>query len=422
VRFQAIVVGGGIVGLSAAWHLIQGGLQQVLVLERYILASGATGLGTGSVHTQRWHAIDSALILRSKRVMRELSERSGGGFRLYPVGRLTLAGARDESTVRSYAAHLRAAGVDAVELSPREVAERFPGVNVADVAIALHTGDDGVVYPPALLWTLAGFFRNAGGTIWEGCEVRRVVVEHRAARGIELANGDTIESDRVIVAAGIWTRQILRASGFDLALKHSVAHTTVVTVGRADLWPRVPSLLDGTQGVIAIPRNPGTIMASNAAGEYEANEETAQAVLEARSVEVRRADAVFAERKDTQQQNILRQLRHRYKDHDIRGVVGHWAGLLDGTPDSHPYVGPFPKVDALWVGCGLTGYGVQRGPGVGEVLAQLALERPLSVDMDAYRLDRFDPTLDFQIDMSGDNPFEGFREPREWPALVTDRG
>ncbi len=421
VKFQAIVVGGGIVGLSAAWHLIRSGLRRVLVLERYILASGATGLGTGSVHTQRWHAIDSALILRSKRVMRELSERSGGAFRLYPVGRLTLAGERDEPIVRNYAAQLRSAGVDAVELSPREVAERFPGVNVSDVAVALHTGDDGIVYPPALLWTLAGFFRNDGGTIWEGCEVRRIAVEHRVARGIELANGDTIESDRVIVAAGIWTRQILRASGFDLVLKHSVAHTAVVTVGRADLWLQVPSLLDGTQGLIAIPRNPGTIMASNAAGEYEASKETAQAVLKARSVEVQRADAAFFEKKAVQQRHILRQLRHRYRDHDVRGVVGHWAGLLDGTPDSHPYVGPFPKVEAFWVGCCLTGYGVQRGPGVGEALAQLALERPLSVDMDAYRLDRFDPAFDFQIDMSGDNPFEGFREPREWPAMVTDR-
>jgi len=408
--------------MSAAWHLVRRGLRQVLVVERYILASGATGLGTGSVHTQRWHATDSALILRSKHVMRELSERSGGAFRLYPVGRLTLAGERDAPIVQNYGMHLRAAGVDAVALSPPEVAQRFPGVNVADVAIALHTEDDGVVYPPALLWTLAGFFRNDGGTIWEGCEVRRVVVDHGVARGIELANGDTIESDRVVVAGGIWTKRILRASGLDLALKHTVAHTTVVTVGRVDLWPSVPSLLDGTQGLIAIPRNPGTIMASNASGEYQAGEETAQAVLQARSVEVRRADEAFSERKSAQQQHILRQLRHRYRDHDVRGAVGHWAGLLDGTPDSHPYVGPYPHVDALWVGCGLTGYGVQRGVGVGEALAQLALQQPLSVDMDAYRLDRFDPALEFRIDMSGDNPFEGFRAPRDSPVMVTDRG
>ncbi len=422
MNVQAIVVGGGIVGLSAGWHLIQGGLRQVLVLERHILASGGTGLGTGSVHTQRWHPTDSALILRSMHVMRELSERSGGAFRLYPVGRLTLAGERDVAIVQNYGRHLRTVGVDAVTLSPREVARRFPGINVSDVAVALHTEGDGVVYPPLLLWTLAGLFRNDGGTIWEGCEVRRIVADGGVARGIELANGDRIESDRIIVAAGIWTRQLLRASGFDLALKHSVAHTTVVTLGRADLWPGVSSLLDGIQGLIAIPRNPGTIMASNVSGEYEAREETAQAVLEASSVAVRLTDAALAERKSAQQRLILKQLRHRYRDHDVRGAVGHWAGLLDGTPDSHPYVGPYPGVDALWVGCGLTGYGVQRGPGIGEALAQLALERPLSVDVGAYRLDRCDHARNFRIDISGDNPFEGFREPRQSSVTVAGRG
>ena len=63
---------------------------------------------------------------------------------------------------------------------------------------------------------------------------------------------------------------------------------------------------------------------------------------------------------------------------------------------------------ALWGGCGLTGYGVQRGPGVGETLAGMALQQPLPVDVDSYRLDRFDPNMSFTIDMRGDNPFAGF--------------
>lgn len=87
--------------------------------------------------------------------------------------------------------------------------------------------------------------------------------------------------------------------------------------------------------------------------------------------------------------------------------------MLDGTPDSNPYVGPYPGIDGLWVGCGLTGYGVQRGPGVGETLANFAMQRPLEVDVDAYSLDRFAPDLEFEIDMSGDNPFLGFQHEGE---------
>lgn len=408
MRFDAVVVGGGVVGLSAAWHLLQGGLSRVMVLERGLLSSGATGLGTGSVHTQRWHPTDSALILRSKRLMHDLRERTGGAFRLFPVGRLTLVSSNDAATVSIYGEHLRNAGVQAVELSADGLSQRFPGMELSDVGLGLYTRDDGTVYPSALAWALAGLFRDAGGVIWEGCGISRVVHGDGAVAGVALANGDVISCGRIVLATGSWTRQVLQASGLGLALKHAVTHNTVVTVGEESKWAEVPSLLDGVQGVIAIPRNPGTIMAANSGGEYEAPDGTAERVLGKTSVELREEPGSFAERTVVQSAQVLGQLRHRYRDYDIRGVVGHWAGLLDGTPDSHPYVGPYPSVSGLWVGCGLTGYGVQRGPGVGETLAGMALQQPLPVDVDSYRLDRFHPDMSFTIDMRGDNPFAGF--------------
>ena len=409
MTFDAVVVGGGVVGLSTAWHLLQGGLRRVMVLDRGLLSSGATGLGTGSVHTQRWHSTDSALILRSKRLMQDLQERTGGAFRLFPVGRLTLVASNDAATVSTYGQHLREAGVQAVELSPDGLGQRFPGMELSDVGMGLYTKDDGTVYPSALVWALAGLFRDGGGVVWEGCGVSHVAVRESAAVGVALANGDVIETGRVVLATGSWTRRVLQASGMDLALKHAVTHNTIVTVGEEAKWAEVPSLLDGVQGVIAIPRNPGTIMAANSGGEYEAPAATAERVLAKTSVELREEPGAFAGKAAAQSAHVLGQLRHRYRDYDIRGVAGHWAGLLDGTPDSHPYVGPYPSVSGLWVGCGLTGYGVQRGPGVGETLACMALQRRLLVEVDSYRLDRFDPAQDFAVDMHGDNPFAGFR-------------
>ena len=407
--FDAIVVGGGVVGLSAAWRLVEGGMGRVLLLDANLLASGATGLGTGSVHTQRWHKTDTALIGRSKRLMRELTERSGGVFRLYASGRLTLVGRGDVRTVQSYGAYLRDAGTDAVDLSPGQLADRFPGLNVSDVGVGLYTSEDGTVYPSALIWTMAGLFRNAGGTTWEGCGVSRIVFEETQTAGVELANGDVLKAPRVILATGAWTRKVLQASGLGLALRHAVTHNTVVTVGRRDRWAQVPSLLDGVQGVIAIPRNPGTVMAANTAGEYGSDPETAETVLKTPGVQLRKNGA-FKDETALQQAQVLAQLRHRYRDYDIRPAVGHWAGLLDGTPDSHPFVGPYPGIGGLWIGCGLTGYGVQRGPGVGETLANFAMGRPLEVDVAAYDPGRFTPDLDFEINLSGDNPFQGFQQ------------
>ena len=409
MRFDAIVVGGGVVGLSAAWRLLESGMQRVMLLENRLIASGATGLGTGSVHTQRWHPTDTHLILRSKALMSELSQRSGGSFNFYSVGRLTVVGPEDVATVATYGDYLRQAGVEAIELAPDRLTNKFPGMNVQDVGVGLYTKDDGTVYPAALIWAIAGIFRSSGGHIWEGCGVARIAHDNGVVHGVVLKNGDLLASDHVIVAAGIWSRQILQNSELGLALKHAITHNTVVTVGRTEMWEQVPSLLDGVQGVIAIPRNPGTIMAANTYGEYAAPNETAERIVGSTGVEITDKGAAFAAETKVQQEQVVAQLRHRYRDYDIRGVAGHWAGMLDGTPDSHPFVGPYPDVNGLWVGCGLTGYGVQRGPGVGETLAKMAQAKPLDVDVSAYALDRFDPDMDFQIDMSGDNPFLGFR-------------
>lgn len=409
MKSEAVVIGGGVVGLSAALTLVEGGLKDVTLLERKIVASGGSGLGTGSVHTQRWFATDSDLIQRTRGLVVRLADKTNGIFKLYPVGRLTVVGKPDGETVSAYGKHLRAIGIDAVEMAPGELKKRFPGMNADDVHCALFTKDDGVLYPPALSWALAGAFRLAGGSLWEGCGAAELKIEGGKISGVVLHNGDIIETSRVIVAAGVWSRRLLQAAGLDLALRHAVTHNTVVTVGRRDRWAEVPSLLDGIQGVIAIPRNPGTIMAANTAGEYQAPDTRSSRVLNTSSVELRDNDADFKAETAHQQAAVLAQLRHRYADYDIRGVVGHWAGLLDGTPDNHPLLGAYPGVAGLWVGCGLTGYGVQRGPGVGEALGCLALGKALHVDISGYAIERFDAGKDFSLDMSSDNPFQGFK-------------
>ncbi|MCB9943509.1 MAG: FAD-binding oxidoreductase [Geminicoccaceae bacterium] len=409
MKSDAVVIGGGVVGLGAALTLIESGLEKVTLLENKVIASGGSGLGTGSVHTQRWYATDSDLIQRTRSIVKRLATTTNGVFDLYPVGRLTVVGGADGEIVSAYGRHLRTIGIDAVELSRNELKARFPEMNVTDIDRALFTREDGVLYPPALSWALAGFFRKAGGTIWEGCAATGLKIAGNRIRGVSLSNDDIIETDRVIVAAGVWSRKLLQTAGLDLALTHAVTHNSVMTIGRRDLWSQVPSLLDGVLGVIAIPRNPGTIMAANTAGEYQAPISRSENVMRSSTVELIERDEEFKAETLQQQASVLAQLRHRYSGYDIRGIVGHWAGLLDGTPDNHPLLGAFPGIDGLWVGCGLTGYGVQRGPGVGEALAHLALGKEPLVDVSAYAVGRFDDHEDFALDLSSDNPFEGFR-------------
>ena len=103
LSFDAIIIGGGVVGLSAALNLVDAELRNVVVLEKRVLASGGSGLGSGSVHIQRWNETDSQLITRSKAMLARLTKASNGTFQLYPVGRLTVAGDVDRLTMRSSA-------------------------------------------------------------------------------------------------------------------------------------------------------------------------------------------------------------------------------------------------------------------------------------------------------------------------------
>lgn len=395
--WETVVVGSGIVGLSAAWRLAQRDEGRVLLIDGKFPASGATGLGTGSVHVQRWSKEDISLILRSKRLMSEVSERTNGSFRFYPAGRLTLAGDRDRDTLASHADLICEMGVDLERLDPDELRARFPNMEFSDIALGTYTDDDGYIYPPALAWALAGIVRDAGVILWEGVPVQRIDVFEDKVRGIVIAQDEVIRCDRVVLTAGVWTQKILRASGLDLPVQQSVTQSAVVLGRDIDLWSSMPSVLDGSQGLLTIPRNPGTLVASALPGEKE-NEDVD--VEEDITVEWSELEAGFLEA-------IHPMLRERFPGYGLGPVVGGWGGVLDVTPDQKPFVGPYEGVGGLSVACGLSGYGIQRGPAVGEVVADLATGQEPFIDIGAYRLDRFpsDYKFDYSSGSNWHNPF-----------------
>lgn len=399
MKWDAVIVGSGVVGLNVAWRLAQLNQGHVLLIDSKFPASGATGLGTGSVHVQRWNETDVSLVMRSKQIMADLSEKTNGAFRFYPVGRLTIVGEQDRATLESHAGVINEMGGELETLDPDELEQRFSKIDFSGIALGTYTPNDGYVYPPALAWTTAGVVRDCGVTIWEGVPVERIDTnEDGSVRGVVLAHEEVIQCEKVVLTAGIWTQKLLRASGLDLPVKQSATQSAVIIARNVSSEDLLPSVLDGNQDMLTIPRNPGTIVAGGRWGEGRPEPININGDI----------SSEFSEIEDEYLESLYPYLYQRFPGYDLGPIIGGWGGLVDTTPDDNPFIGSYDGVEGLWVACGLSGYGIQRGPAVGEVIADSMAGLGPSVDTSDYRVNRYPSGYDFDAERTSgwSNPFE----------------
>jgi sarcosine oxidase subunit beta len=383
-RWDAIVVGAGVVGLSAATRLCEHGLR-VLAVDRLFAAAGASGLGAGSVTVQRWKQTDVALVQRTQEILDEVSHSTSRVFRFHRVGRLTLVRAADAASLRQHGQVIQDMGIELEHMDADELRHRFPGMTTEDVGLASYTPGDGYVHPPALAWALAGLARASGVTVWEGARVDRLDVADGHVGGA-MIGGELVAADRVVVACGAWSRDVLKASGLDLPLKAYRLQVLFASLEEPGPWPVVLDLIQGD--LYTVPRNPGSMLAGGGnrpiAGPPEA--------------QTREPDPHFLAEAHTG-------LRHRFRGAGVGPVMGGWAGVTDTTPDGNPLVGGYRDVTGLYVACGLAGYGIMRGPAVGEIVGDLAAEEEPRIDIAAYRADRYSDFFDFPVSFAEYNPF-----------------
>lgn len=242
-RARFVVAGGGLVGASVAYHLALLGETDVLLLERNVLGSGTS-----------WHA--AGLVTRGRSTV-ALSELADYGVDLYThlagevdvdvsfnrCGSLALARTpgRWEELRRQYMV-VGQLGAEAHLVGPAEVRGLWPLASVADVVGALHQPGDGHVNPGHAAVALAKAAHLHGVTVREGVEVQRLRVAEGAVVGVETAEG-FVECDRVVVAAGLWTRSLAATAGANVPL-YAAEHLHVRTEPLADAVPTLPVLRD----------------------------------------------------------------------------------------------------------------------------------------------------------------------------------
>ena len=377
-RARVVVIGGGIIGCSVAYHLAHLGWNDVLLLERDRLTSGTT-----------WHA--AGLIVRfgslsetsteMRKYTRDLYARleaeTGQATGFKPVGFIEVAADDDRlEEYRRVAAFNRHCGVDVHEISPREILDLFPLARVDDLRAGFYVPGDGRADPVDVTMALAKGARQAGATLVEGVAVTDVTRKRGVVTGVDTTAG-RIEAEYVVNCAGMWARQLGARHGVDIALQ-SAEHYYLITekiAGVSSSWP----VLEDPASYGYFREEVGGLMI----GLFEP-------VCAPWKLEGVPDDFSFGSLPPDWDRMgpYVEKAMARVPASLTAGVRKFFCGPESFTPDLQPVVGEAPTVKNYFVAAGLNSIGILTGGGLGRVLAHWIVNGRPDVDVTGFNIDR----------------------------------
>lgn len=367
---DVVIVGGGIVGVSAAYHLASAGAGRVVLIEReQAVGRGSTGACAGGFRHQFSSRINIELSLASVPMIVGFAEEHGLPLDVWRDGYLFVVRGRQLLQEYRAAAELqRSMGVDVRELAPDEAAALVPGLSTEGVTGAMICDRDGIADPGGLTEGYATLARRAGAELRLGTAVTRVRVAGGRAIGVVTAAGD-VDAAVVIDAAGAWAAAVASTAGVDLPIEP--VPRNVVTTGPFPGVPQRRTLVIDAESSFYFHREAEGVLMGMGGGPGE------------RSSFSTEVDRRFVE------EELLPTAVRVFPPLERAGLASMWAGLYEMTPDRHPIVGPTP-VEGLFVAAGFSGHGFQHAPIVGKLVAELVVEGTAhSVGIEDLSLERF---------------------------------
>jgi len=371
-RAEVVVVGGGVVGCSVAFHLAEAGVD-VLLVERDSLGSGSSSKAAGGVRACFSDPVNVTLGKRSLTLLRDIGTRPGGEIDLHTCGYLFLLTTSDqvEEFGRAVEVH-RSLGVRSSLVDAAEVARLSPLVAVDDVIGGCWSPDDGTCTPEAVVQAYAGGARRAGARIVTGAEVVAADTAGGEVRSVTVRHdgtGHVVATGTVVIGAGAWSASVGDLLGFELPVR-PLKREIVVTGPVPGFAPDIPQAftIDAAttfyfhregRGILAGWSDPSTEFGFDLS-----------------------RDPSYLE-------GIVAQAERRAPRLLDADVVGGWAGLYEVSPDHDGIVGELGSVSRVLYATGFSGHGFLQGPALGEVLRDLVLRREPSIDVTALSLDRF---------------------------------
>ncbi|MGA0893688.1 MAG: GcvT family protein [Ilumatobacteraceae bacterium] len=357
---RAVVIGGGIVGCSTAYHLAALGWTDTVLIEKHMLTSGSTFHAAGLVGQLRTSANITQLLGNSVDLYRRLEAETGQATGWKMNGGLRLACNEERWTeVRRQATTAKSFGLEMHLLSPREAQELWPIMEVHDVVGAAFLPTDGQASPSDITMALAKGARMRGATISEQTEVLSIEVSDGAVRAVVTDRG-RIECEKVVLCCGQWTRELAASIGVSVPLV-SVEHQYVITEPFSPEVPRtLPTLRDPDRLTYYKEEVGGLVM-----GGYEPNPIPWAVRGIPRPFQFQLLDSNWEHFAPTMELAIGRV--PALASTGIRQLIN---GPESFTPDGNFILGEAPEVRNVFVGAGFNAFGIAAGGGAGQALAE----------------------------------------------------
>lgn len=383
-RAQVVVVGGGIMGCSVAYNLTKIGVSDVIVLERHQLTSGTTWHAAGLVAQLRSTENLTRLAKYSLDLYAKLEDETGQATGFRTPGAISLASTESRwEELRRTAAMARYLDVEAEEIGPKEIVEKFPLCEVDDIVGGIWLPHDGACAPSDTTMALARGARDGGAEIFEGTSVEDLIVTNGRCTGVITSTGQRIEADTVVLACGLWTRELAARQGVGVPLM-AAEHFYVVTEPVEGCDAEWPILRDPDRYAYLKPEAGGAMLVGlfePVARPWPASGPTP-------------TDKPFITM-DPDPDHLADWLPQTFdripKLHET-GLRLLFDGPESFTPDDAYILGEAPSMPGLFIGAGFNSIGIQSAGGAGMALAHWIVEgeAPMDLsDVDIRRFERF---------------------------------
>lgn len=364
-RYDAVVIGAGIVGLSTAYYLSGRGLK-VLIVEKNYPASGSTGRCIGGIRMQFSTETSIRLMQESMSLFENMEKEFGFSVEFYKGGYLFLAHSEKKlEAFKSVSILQKGLGLNVKILSPAECAGFVPGLNITGLKGGVYSPDDGQAYPFKVTKGYISGIKKRGSDLRLYTEVTELNVAGNEVRGIILASGEEINSDTVINTAGPYARDIGLMAGLDLPI-YPEEHEALITDRHEHKFD--PMLVDYrpdgcyfqqmvTGQIIGcytpVPNKPGRV-----------TESTSEFIIE-----------------------MSKRTLRLVPDLGTLKVLRHWGGSYSMTPDGSPIIDHTP-LRGFFVAVGMSGHGFMFGPAAGKYLSDIIVDDNYPFDWTEFKLDR----------------------------------
>jgi len=375
---NVVIIGGGIIGCSIAYHLGHMGCKDVVLLERDELTSGTTWHAAGLMVTfGSLSETACEMRLYGRDLYNRLEAETGLSTGFTPIGFIEAAGDRNRlEEYRRVAAFNRYCGIDVHEISPREIKDLFPLAHVDDLLAGFYIKEDGRVNPVDATIALAKGARNQGVNIIERVASTGITKKNGVVTGVKTAHGD-IQADVVVNCAGMWARQIGDAAGINIP-NQTAEHYYLITEEFDGIPKNMPILEDPSHygyyreevGGLMIglfepkcaPWNIKQIPEDFSFGEIDPDWDRMGPFLE----------------KAMSRVPISKEI----------GIKMFFCGPESFTADLSAIIGEAPELKNYFVTAGLNSVGIIMGPGLGRMMAHWIMNGKPDVDITGFNIDR----------------------------------